>query len=106
MTTYQRVFYRIGQVSGLVLVISFCWWAELQMSYVGWPNFPQFEIGLTIPHTVRDIDVYVSPRDAEFSRHLMWTIIVSGALMIICLIFSGELNKMLNPPKPPLPPEY
>jgi hypothetical protein len=36
----------------------------------------------------------------------MWTIIVSGALMIICLIFSGELNKMLNPPKPPLPPEY
>jgi len=54
---------------------------------------------------VKDIDVYVSPRDAEFSRHLMWTIIVSGALMIICLIFSGELNKMLNPPKPPRSPE-
>ena len=99
MTAYQRVFYRIGQVSGIVLVIGFCWWAELQMSYVGWSNFPQLEIGL-----MKGIVVYISPKDAEFSRHLMWTIIVSGALMIICLVLSGELNRMLNPPKPPLPP--
>jgi hypothetical protein len=106
MTTYQRALYRIGQVSGIVLVIGFCWWAELQMSYVGWPNFPQLEIGLTIPYEVNGIVVYISPKDAEFSRHLIWTMIVSGALMIICLIFSGELNRMLNPPKPPLPPEY
>jgi hypothetical protein len=106
MTTYQRALYRIGHVSGIVLVIGFCWWAELQMSYVGWPNFPQLEIGLTIPYEVNGIVVYISPKDAEFSRHLIWTMIVSGALMIICLIFSGELNRMLNPPKPPLPPEY
>ena len=73
------------------------------MSYVGWPNFPQFEIGLTIPHTVKGIDVYVSPRDAEFSRHLMWTIIVSAAMTTICLSVSGELNKMPNRRrKPPL----
>ncbi|UPK00591.1 hypothetical protein [Bradyrhizobium sp. 170] len=102
MTTYQRAFYRIGQASGIVLVIGFFWWAELQMNYVGWPNFPQFEIGLT----VNGIVVYTSPKDAEFSRHLIRTMIVSGALMIICLVFSGELNRMLNRPKPPLPPEY
>ncbi len=106
MTKFQRAFYRIGQVSGIVLVIGLCWWAELQMSYVGWPNFPQLEIGLTAAHEVKGIVLYISPKDAEFSRHLMWTIIVSAALMIICLVFSGELNKMLNPPKPPLPPEH
>jgi len=105
MTTYQRVFHRIGQVSGLVLVLGLCWWAELQMRNVGWPNFPQFEIGLTNPHEVKGIAVYIAPKDGEFGRHLMWVIIVSGALTIICLVFSGELNRMLNPPKPPLPPE-
>jgi hypothetical protein len=89
-------------MSGLVLVLGLCWWAERQMSYVGWPNFPQFEIGLTNPH---EVVVYISPKDVEFGRHLTWVIIVSGALMIICLFFSGELNRMLTPPKPPLPPE-
>jgi hypothetical protein len=106
MTKLQRAFHRIGQVSGVVLVIGLCWWAELQMSYVGWPNFPQLEIGLTVAQEVKGIDVYISPKDAEFGRHLTWVIIMSGALMIICLIFSGKLNRILNPPKPPLPPEY
>jgi hypothetical protein len=105
MTTHQKVFYRIGQVSGLVLVLGLFWWAELQMRNVGWPNFPQFEIGLTNPREVKGIAVYIAPKDGEFGRHLMWVIIVSGALTIICLVFSGELNRMLNPPKPPLPPE-
>ena len=100
MTTYQRVFYRIGQVSGLVLVLGLCWWAELQLNYLGWLNFPQFEIEL-----VKGIAFYVPQKDLEFGRRLTWVIIVSGALMIICLVVSGELNRMLNPPKPPLPPE-
>jgi hypothetical protein len=104
MTTSQRVFYRFGQVFGLVLVLGLCWWAE-QINYLGWLNFPQFEIGLTNPHEVKGIAVYISPKDVEFGRHLAWVIGVSGALVIICLVFSGELNRMLNPPKPPLPPE-
>ena len=66
MTTYQRVFYRIGQVSGLVLVLGLCRWAELQMSYMGWLNFPQFEIGLTPPHEVKGIAVYISPKNVEW----------------------------------------
>jgi hypothetical protein len=106
MTAYQRVFYRIGQVSAIVLAIGFWWWGLLEMSYVGWPKLPQPEIGRTIPHEVKGIVVYISPKDAEFGRRLTWTMIVSGALMTICLVFSGELNKMLNPPKPPPPPEY
>jgi hypothetical protein len=93
-------------VSSIVLFIGFWWWALLDMSYVGWPKFPQPEIGRTIPHEVKSIVVYISPKDVEFGQHLKWTMIVSGTLMIICLVFSGELNKMLNPPKPPLPPEY
>ena len=105
MTTFKRVFYRIGQASSIVLLIGFWWWALLEMSYVGWPKFPQPEIGRTIPHEVKGIVVYISREDAEFGRHLKWTMIVSGALMIICLVFSGELNRMLNPPKPPRPPE-
>ena len=69
MTTYQMVFYRIGQVSALVLAIGVCWWAELQMSYVGLPNFPQFEMGLTNPHEMKGIAVYISPKNVEFGRH-------------------------------------
>ncbi|WP_426524032.1 hypothetical protein [Bradyrhizobium sp. McL0615] len=93
-------------MSAFVLAIGFWWWALLEMSYVGWSKFPQPEIGRTIPHEVKGIVVYISPKDAEFGRRLKWTMIVSGALMAICLVFSGELSKMLNPPKPPLPPEY
>ena len=106
MTKYQRISYRIGQVSGIVLVAGWWWWALLEMSYVGWPKFPQPEIARTIPHEVKGIVVYISPNDAEFGRRLGWTMIVSGSLMFICVVFSGELNRMMNPPKPPIPPEY
>jgi len=106
MTTYRRVFYRIGQASSIVLIIGFWWWAHLETTYVGWPRFPQPEIGRTIPHEVKGIIVYISPKDVEFGRRLTWTMIVSGSVMILCLVFSGELSRILNPPKPPLPPEY
>lgn len=102
MTTYQMVFYRIGQMSAIVLAIGLCWWAELQMSRMGWPNFPQFEIGFTNPH---EVNVYILPKGVEFGRYLTWVIFASGALMIVCLALSGKLNRMLTPPKPPLPPE-
>ncbi|MBA2402634.1 MAG: hypothetical protein H0V72_28855 [Bradyrhizobium sp.] len=104
MTKFQKAFYRIGQASAFVLVVAFWWWALLEMDYVGWPKFPQPEIGRIIPYEVKNILVYISPKDAEFGRTLKWTMIVSGSLMAVCLVFSGELGKMLNPPKPPLPP--
>jgi hypothetical protein len=106
MTRYARIFYRVGQASSIVLIISFWWWGLLEMTYVGWPKVPQPKIGRTIPHHVKGTVVYVSAKDVELGRRLTWTMIVSGALMAICLVFSGELNKMMNPPKPPLPPEY
>jgi hypothetical protein len=104
MTKRQKIFYRIGQAVGAVLVAAWWWWGLLEMSYVGWSKSPQPEIGRTVPHQVKNIVVYISPRDVEFGRHLIWTMIVSGALLVICLVFSGELSKMINPPKPPLPP--
>jgi hypothetical protein len=103
-TQRQKVFYRIGRAAGIVLVVAWWWWCLLEMSYVGWSKSPQPEIGRTVPHQVKNIVVYISPKDAEFGRHLTWTMIVSGSLLAICLVFSGELNKMINPPKPPLPP--
>jgi hypothetical protein len=86
------------------LVIAWWWLGLLEMTYVGWSKSPQPEIGRTVPHAVKGIIVYISPRDVQFNRSLKWTVIVSGSLLAVCLVFSGELNKMMNPPKPPLPP--
>jgi hypothetical protein len=106
MTKRQRIFSRIGRVSGAVLLIAWWWWSLLEMTYVGWPKSPQPEIGRTVPHEVKNIVVYISPKDAAFSRHLMWILVIAGSLIIVCLVFSGELSKMMNPPKPPPPPMF
>jgi tRNA G37 N-methylase TrmD len=74
------------------------------MSYVGWPRTPQPEIGRTVPHEVKRIVVYISPAAAKFNQRLKWTLVISGSIVVVCLIFSGELNRIMNPPKPPLPP--
>ena len=100
----QKIFCRIGQVSGVVMVVAWWWLGLLEMTYVGWSKSPQPEIGRTIPHEVKNIVVYISPTDAEFNQQLWWTVVVSGSLMVIGLVFSGELYRMMNPPKPPLPP--
>ena len=104
MTKRQKIFYRIGQVSGGVMVAAWWSWGLLEMAYVGWSRSPQPEIGRTIPHEVKNIVVYISATDAKFNQHLWWTVLVSGSLMVICLVFSGEFHRMMNPPKPPLPP--
>jgi hypothetical protein len=104
MTKRQKFFYRIGQVSGVVLVVAWWWLGLLEMNYVGWSKSPQPEIGRIIPHEVKNIVVYISSNDVQLNQRLKWTVITSGALLAICLVFSGELNKIMNPPKPPLPP--
>ena len=104
MTKRQKIFYRIGQASGVVLIIAWWWLGLLEMTYVGWPRTPQPEIERTVPHEVKNILVYISPRDAQFNQLLKWTVIISGSVLAICLVFSGELNKIMNPPKAPLPP--
>ena len=104
MTRRQKVFYRIGQVSGVVLVVAWWWLGLLEMTYVGWPKFPQPEIGRIVPHEVKNVLVYISLEDVKFNQRLKWTLGISGSLLAICLVFSGELNRMMNPPKPPLPP--
>src|ERR1700681_2364599 len=101
MTKRQKVFYRIGHAASIVLLVAWWWWCLLEMTYVTWSKSPQPEIGRTLPHSVKNIVVYISPKDAEFGRLLTWTMIVSGALLAIGLVFSGELSKMINPSKPP-----
>jgi hypothetical protein len=104
MTKRQKIFYRLGQVSGVVLIVAWWWGGLLEMTYVGWPKSPQPEIGRTVPHKVKNIVVYISPKDAKFNQRLEWTVAISVSLLAICLVFSGELSRMINPPKPPLPP--
>ena len=62
------------------------------MTYVGWPKSPQLEIERTVPHEVKNIVVYISPKDAAFSRRLMWILVIAGSLIVVCLVFSGELS--------------
>jgi hypothetical protein len=104
MTKRQKVFYRIGQLSGVALIAAWWWLGLLQMTYVGWPRFPQPERGRIVPHEVKGIVVYISPEDANFNRQLKWTLAISGSLVAVCLVLSGELKRITNPPKPPLPP--
>ena len=104
MTKRQKMFYRIGQASGVVLVVAWWWFGLLEMTYVDWARSPQPEIGRTVPHEVKGIVVYISSNDVRFNQRLKWTMAISGSLLTICLVFSGELNEIVNPPKPPLPP--
>jgi hypothetical protein len=103
--TRQRIFYRIGQMFGLVLVISWSWWGLREMNYVSYSRVPLPQFGQVVPHTTKGIVVYITAADASFHKALIYCCVGSGIVVAICLVFSGELSKMLNPPKPPPPPE-
>jgi hypothetical protein len=103
--TRQRIFYRIGQTAGLVLVAAFWWWGLREMNYVSYSRVPLPQFGQVVPHTTKGIVVYITAAEAAFDRTLIYWCVGSGIVVAICLVVSGELSKMLNPPKPPPPPE-
>jgi hypothetical protein len=105
MPSRRTIFYRTGQLAGLVLVASFWWWSLRQMNYVGFSQIPLPQVGQIIPVKPKGIVVYITLADASFDKMLGYVGLGSGIILAICLIVSGELSKMLNPPKPPLPPE-
>jgi hypothetical protein len=53
MTMRQKIFYRIGQGAGLILVLTLFWSADQQNNFTGWRAEPQPEIGRTIPSHVK-----------------------------------------------------
>jgi hypothetical protein len=103
--TRQRVFYRIGQLAALVLVISWFWWGLREMNYVDFSTTPFAQLGQTVPHATQGIIVYITAGDAHFDELLTRTGIVAAVITAVCLLLSGELSKILNPPNPPSQPE-
>jgi hypothetical protein len=101
----QTISYRAGQLAALVLVGSFWWWGLREMNYVSFSRIPLPQFGQVVPHMTKGILVYITPQDARFDTLLIRICIGAGIVTAIFLVTSGELSKMLNPPKPPLPPE-
>ena len=82
------------------------WWLGLrEMNYVGFSRTPQPQVGQIVPVKPKGTVVYITEADAAFDQTLRYVCIGSGIVTVIFLVMSGELSKMLNPPKPPLPPE-
>jgi hypothetical protein len=105
MLSRRTIFYRAGQLAGLASVASFWWWGLRQMNYVGFSRTPLPLVGQVVPVKTKGIVAYITTDDATFDRTLWYVCVGSGIILAICLLVSGELSKMLNPPKPPLPPE-
>ncbi len=105
MLSRRTIFYRTGQLAGLVLVASFWWWGLRQMNYVGFSRIPLPQVGQIVPVKSKGIVVYITTADAALDQMLCYVGIGSEIIVAICLVVSGEFSKMLNPPKPPLPPE-
>ncbi len=102
--TRQRIFYRLGQLAALVLIACVWWWGLREMNYVGYSRTALPQVGQVVPHETKGIVVYITAGDAQFDMTLKRIGLVAAAITAICLVASGELSKMLNPPKPPLPP--
>ena len=105
MLSRRKIFYRVGQLSGLVLVASWWWWGLREMNYVSFSRIPLPQLGQVVPHTTKGVVVYITPQDARFDTLLIRICIGAGVVTAIFAAASGELSKMLSPPKPPLPPE-
>jgi hypothetical protein len=75
------------------------------MNYVSFSRTPLPQVGQIVPVKPKNFVVYITTADAAFDQMLRFVCIGSGIIAAICLVVSGELSKMLNPPKPPLPPE-
>lgn len=75
------------------------------MNYVDFSRTPLPQVGQVVPHVTKGIVVYITVDDARFDTLLIRACIGAGIITAICMAISGELSKILNPPKPPLPPE-
>jgi hypothetical protein len=105
MLSRQKILYRIGQSAAIVLVASWWWWGLREMNYVSFSRTPLPQLGQIVPHPTKGIVVYITPEDVRFDTLLIRICIGAGIVTAIFAAASGELSRMLNPPKPPPPPE-
>jgi len=85
-------FRKIGIVGAVILLPAWFYWGYLENVYVTWPTQPQPEIGRTVPHVVEGMEVYVTPDDQQLNNELKWTIIGSGTILMVGVIFSGKFR--------------
>ena len=105
MLSRPAIFYRTGQLAALALVASWWWLGLREMNYVSFSRTPLPQVGQIVPVKPKSVVVYITAADASFDKRLTYVCVGSGIIVVICLVMSGELSKMLNPPKPPPPPE-
>jgi hypothetical protein len=106
MMLFRRtISYRAGQLATLVFVASWWWLGLREMSYVNLSRIPLPQNGQIVPFKTKGIVVYITSGDASFDKMLTYVCVGSGIMTAIYLLISGELSKILNPPKPPPPPE-
>jgi hypothetical protein len=86
--TRQRIFRKIGIV-GAVILPAWFYWGYLESVYVTWPTQPQPEMRRIVPYVVEGVEIYITPDDQQLNRELKWTIIGSGTILMVGLIFSG-----------------
>jgi hypothetical protein len=101
----QKILYRACQLAALVLVISWWWLGLRQMNYVDFSRTPLPQVGQIVPYETKGIIVCITSADASFDRKLTYTLIGAGIITLVCLVISGGLSKILNPARPPPPPE-
>ena len=100
MTKRQKLFYRVGQAAGLILVFAWFCWCGIEAGYLNWPRIAQPETGRTIPHETKGVVVYIAKSEQEFQMRLLYVMIISGAVMLLCLFPSGEYRRLTGS-KPP-----
>ncbi|KIO49108.1 hypothetical protein [Nitrosospira sp. NpAV] len=81
----------IGLTAGIIFVIAWFYAGSLEGAYVNYPRFSDPKAGLTVPHAVKGIVVFITKEDQELLSWLLWVQIGSGAVAgLVFLIHRGD----------------
>jgi hypothetical protein len=101
MSKFQKAFRRIGVAAALVLLPTWFYDGFLDNTYVNRLRQPHADADLTVPYHVKGITVYITASERQVLTWLTRLEIVSGAVLIVGLIGSGELHRLLRGEKLP-----
>jgi hypothetical protein len=85
-----------GIVAAGLLVVVGLYYTALENTYVTWHRQPQPEIGRTIPYSAKGVTVYITKNDQEVNSAVKWTLLGSGLVFVVGLVFSGELRRIMS----------
>ena len=82
MLSRRTIFYRTGQLAGLVLVASWWWLGLREMNYVGFSRTPLPEVGQIVPVKPKNIVVYIT-RTMQHSTERFGAYVLLSALELL-----------------------